>query len=98
MRTDLDIIKKKSVNEEVNSKCLYRAHLIPLCLPNQSGKLFIPLVRLKHLSIRNCDGFDVHTRRTIDGIIALLSDFIKSITTRGNVTHESVDNCVSVKC
>jgi hypothetical protein len=28
----LVIIKKKSVNEEVNSKCLYRAHLIPLCI------------------------------------------------------------------
>ena len=58
----------------------------------------IVAIKLTHILIRNCDWFDCYTRRTIDGIIALLSDFIKSITTRGNVTHLSVNNGVGLMC
>ena len=45
------------------------------------------MVELTHLIIRNCDGFDVHTARTIDGIIALLTDVVKGILRLWNVTH-----------
>ena len=56
------------------------------------------MIELTHLIIRNCDGFDCYTRRTIDGIIALLTDVVEGILRLWNVTHESVSNGVSTKC
>jgi hypothetical protein len=56
------------------------------CLPYCQERIVVA-VELSHILIRNCDRFDCHTRRTIDGIITLLTDLIEGITRLRNVTH-----------